>query len=45
MREYRVEILSEGKWVKYTAGCIEDAYELAAEEFGDDDIGRVALVV
>ena len=45
MREYRVEILSLNGFRKYTASCIEDAYELAADEFGDDDIGRVALVV
>lgn len=41
MKTYRAEIISLNEWREYTAADIEAACELAAEEFGEDDIGRV----
>ena len=38
---YRAEILSIGEFRSYRAASVEIAAELAAEEFGEDDIGRV----
>lgn len=38
---YRAEILSIGEYREYRAASVELAAELAAEEFGEDDIGRV----
>lgn len=38
---YRAEILSIGEFREYRAASVELAAELAAEEFGEDDIGRV----
>lgn len=38
---YRAEILSIGEFREYRAASVEIAAELAAEEFGEDDIGRV----
>ena len=38
---YRAEILSIGEFREYRASSVDVAAELAAEEFGEDDIGRV----
>ncbi|WP_196775052.1 hypothetical protein [Pseudomonas tolaasii] len=38
---YRAEILSIGEFREYRAESVDAAAELAAEEFGEDDIGRV----
>lgn len=40
-RWYRAEILSIGEYREYRAASVDIAAELAAEEFGEDDIGRV----
>jgi hypothetical protein len=38
---YRAEVLSINEFREYRAASVELAAELAAEEFGEDDIGRV----
>lgn len=38
---FRAEILSIGEFREYRASSVDVAAELAAEEFGEDDIGRV----
>lgn len=38
---YRAEILSIGEFREYRASSVDVAAELAAEEFGEDDVGRV----
>lgn len=38
---YRAEVLSLGEFREYRAASVEIAAELAAEEFGEDDIGRI----
>lgn len=40
-KKYKAEILSLSEERYYWALCVEDAADLAAEEFGMDDIGRV----
>lgn len=41
MKWYRAEVLSISEFREYRAESVEQAAELAAEEFGEDDIGRV----
>lgn len=38
---YRAEVLSIGEFREYRARTVEAAADMAAEEFGEDDIGRV----
>lgn len=40
-RWYRAEVLSISEFREYRAGSVDEAAQLAAEEFGEDDIGRV----
>lgn len=40
-RWYRAEVLSINEFREYRAGSLEEAAVLAAEEFGEDDIGRI----
>ena len=41
MKRYKAEILSIGEWRWYEAESLDRAVELAEEEFGADDVGRV----
>lgn len=41
MRKYRAEVLSLNEVRHYYAASVDEAAELAAEEFGEEDIGRV----
>lgn len=41
MKWYRAEVLSISEFREYRAESVEQAADLAAEEFGADDIGRV----
>lgn len=41
MRKYRAEVLSLNEVRHYYADTVDEAAELAAEEFGEEDIGRV----
>lgn len=41
LKRYKAEILSINEWRWYDAPSISRAVEMAAEEFGVDDIGRV----
>lgn len=38
---YRAEVLSISEFREYRARSVEAAADMAAEEFGEDDIGRV----
>jgi hypothetical protein len=40
-RWFRAEIISISEFREYRAGSVDEAAVLAAEEFGEDDIGRV----
>lgn len=45
LKRYKAEIISIGEWRWYEAPSISHAVEMAAEEFGVEDIGRVIKVV
>lgn len=41
MKTYKAEILSINEWRWYEAANLLTACQMAIEEFGEDDVGRV----